>query len=432
MGQYKKGIMTRNYNNQRRDGSRPSSRSYSTNRPGEGRSQYTPRADRPRPNRERLDQAWESGAAPKHADYRSRTPQRQSSQQNWRNSQSSERSSNHNNSRPFGNRQDNAQRFNRSSRSNTGNYGPHSRPSDPERRTHDDRRDGGQRGYAGSPHKKGTHANLRDNRDNEQRSDRSNTGNYGSHSPSSDPQRRTHDDQRNGGQRGYAGSPHKKGTHANFRDNRDNEQRSEYRDRSPKRDSSQRGSERFDRQSREFQRGERFSRNDKQNRRSSQPDTRNPRWQSQQAAHRHNSFRRRSPNADERTPYEEAQFEGDYERFNDSDTQPEERHVTHLPDGRVLKGPRPVQRRNARFWTDITDETQTLLQPVETKRVNTHKQAQTGASAKTGTPKSSPKSRTHKASAVTREKKSRGKQAVTKPRSTGPKPSQRGFQWPTS
>jgi hypothetical protein len=376
MGQSKKGIMTRNYNNQRRDGSRPSSRSYSTNRPGEGRSQYTPRAARPRPNRERLDQAWESGAAPKHADYRSRTPQRQSSQQNWRNSQSSGHSSNHNSSRTFGNRQDNVQRFKGSSRSNTGNYSPHSR--------------------------------------------------------SSDPERRTHDDQGNGGQRGYAGSPHKKGTHANFRDNRDNEQRSEYRDRSPKRDSSQRGSERFDHQSREFQRGERFSRNDKQNRRSSQPDTRNPRWQSQQAAHRHNSFRGRSPNADERTPYEGAQFEGDYERFNDSDTQPEERHVTHLPDGRVLKGPRPVQRRNARFWTDITDETQTLLQPVETKRVSSHKQAQTGASAKTGTPKSPPKSRTHKASAVTREKKSRGKQAVTKPRSTGPKPSQRGFQWPTS
>src|SRR6266700_262910 len=329
MGQSKKGIMTRNYNNQRRDGSRPSSRSYSTNRPGEGRSQYTPRAARPRPNRERLDQAWESGAAPKHADYHSRTPQRQSSQQNWRNSQSSGHSSNHNSSRPFGNRQDNAQRFNRSSRSNTGNYSPHSRPSD--------------------------------------------------------PQRRTHDDQRNGGQRGYAGSPHKKGTHSNFRDNRDNEQRSEYRDRTSKQGSFQRGSERFDRQSREFQRGERFSGNDKQNRRSSQPDTRNPRWQSQQATYRHNSFRRRSPNADERTPYEEAQFEGDYEHFNDSDTQPEERHVTRLPDGRVLKGPRPVQRRNARFWTDITDETQTLLQPVETKRVNTHKPAPIGASAKTGT-----------------------------------------------
>src|SRR6266702_719436 len=238
MGQSKKGIMTRNYNNQRRDGSRPSSRSSSTNRPGEGRSQYTPRAARPRPNRESLDQAWESGAAPKHADYRSRTPQRQSSQQNRHNSQSSEHSPNHNSSRPFDNRQDNAQGFNRSSRSNTANYG----------------------------------------------------------SRSSDPERRTHDDQPNGGQRGYAGSPHKKGPHSSFRDNRDNEQRSEYRDRSPKQGSFQRGSERSDSQSHEFQRGERFSRNDKQKRRSSQPDTRNPRWQSQQAAHRNNSFRHRSPN----------------------------------------------------------------------------------------------------------------------------------------
>src|SRR6266700_3579484 len=374
MGQSKKGIMTRNYNNQRRDGSRPSSRSSSTNRPGEGRSQYTPRAARPRPNRESLDQAWESGAAPKHADYRSRTPQRQSSQQNRHNSQSSEHSPNHNSSRPFDNRQDHAQGSNRSSRSNTANYG----------------------------------------------------------SRSSDPERRTHDDQPNGGQRGYAGSPHKKGPHSSFRDNRDNEQRSEYRDRSPKQGSFQRGSERSDSQSHEFQRGERFSRNDKQKRRSSQPDTRNPRWQSQQAAHRNNSFRHRSPNSDEHTPHKEAQFEGDYERFNDADHQPEERHVTRLPDGRVLKGSRPAQRRQAHFWTDVADETQTLLQPSETKRVNTHKQAQNGTSAKTDTPKSSDKTRTHKASAVTREKKSRGKQAVTKPRSTGPKPSQRGFQWPTS
>jgi len=106
--------------------------------------------------------------------------------------------------------------------------------------------------------------------------------------------------------------------------------------------------------------------------------------------------------------------------------------VTHLPDGRVLKGSRPAQRRQAHFWTDVADETQTLIKPLETKQANTHKQAKNGASAKTGTPKTSHKPRTHKASAVTRDKKSRGKQAVTKPRSTGPKPSQRGFQWPTS
>ncbi len=418
MGQSKKGIMTRNYNNQRRDGSRPSSRSSSTNRPGEGRSQYTPRAARPRPNRESLDQAWESGAAPKHADYRSRTPQRQSSQQNRHNSQSSEHSPNHNSSRPFDNRQDHAQGSNRSSSHSS------SRPFG-------NRQDHAQ-GSNRSPNHNSSRpfGNRQDHAQGSNRSSRSNTANYGSRS--SDPERRTHDDQPNGGQRGYAGSPHKKGPHSSFRDNRDNEQRSEYRDRSPKQGSFQRGSERSDSQSHEFQRGERFSRNDKQKRRSSQPDTRNPRWQSQQAAHRNNSFRHRSPNSDEHTPHKEAQFEGDYERFNDADHQPEERHVTRLPDGRVLKGSRPAQRRQAHFWTDVADETQTLLQPSETKRVNTHKQAQNGTSAKTDTPKSSDKTRTHKASAVTREKKSRGKQAVTKPRSTGPKPSQRGFQWPTS
>src|SRR5258708_12591789 len=44
--------------------------------------------------------------------------------------------------------------------------------------------------------------------------------------------------------------------------------------------------------------------------------------------------------------------------------QPEEQHVTRLPDGRVLKGPRPVQRKNAQFWTDVTQETESLLEPV--------------------------------------------------------------------
>ena len=50
----------------------------------------------------------------------------------------------------------------------------------------------------------------------------------------------------------------------------------------------------------------------------------------------------------------------------------EERHVTPLPDGRVLKGPRPVQRKNAEFWTDIAQNTDELLDGV--KEVATSKE----------------------------------------------------------
>ena len=40
--------------------------------------------------------------------------------------------------------------------------------------------------------------------------------------------------------------------------------------------------------------------------------------------------------------------------------------MTRLPDGRVLKGPRPAQRKNAQFWTGIANETEELVKQVET------------------------------------------------------------------
>jgi hypothetical protein len=80
------------------------------------------------------------------------------------------------------------------------------------------------------------------------------------------------------------------------------------------------------------------------------------------------------------------QFEGDYERFSGYDEIDERRwnghrppprarqneaparrqtsersHGTPLPDGHVMKGPRPAQRKNARFWTDIASDTDQLL-----------------------------------------------------------------------
>ena len=147
-----------------------------------------------------------------------------------------------------------------------------------------------------------------------------------------------------------------------------------------------------------------------------------------------------------------------------------ERHVTRLPDGRVLKGPRPVQRRNAQFWTGVTNDTSELVGHIQeakpdehTQEVSTREAVATPSASETltsampstseasiasslpeevvstdsshdeitsdevpmaesGSKEAPQKRRTRTASAVTRTKK---------PRSTGPKPSQRGFKWPT-
>jgi hypothetical protein len=114
------------------------------------------------------------------------------------------------------------------------------------------------------------------------------------------------------------------------------------------------------------------------------------------------------------------QFEGDYERFNSFENhserrqtgarryerqQPEERHVTRLPDGRVLKGPRPAQRKNAQFWSEIAEDANALI-----PQVPQNEQAE---------------QREQKPATRKREKK-----AESKSESNVPRPSQRGFKWP--
>ncbi len=111
---------------------------------------------------------------------------------------------------------------------------------------------------------------------------------------------------------------------------------------------------------------------------------------------------------------EQEQFEGEYERFHSFEERParsqtgaqrferrppQERHVTRLPDGRVLKGPRPAQRKNAQFWTEIAEDTETLIP-------HPHGNRQAGRK---------------------REKKASSAPASE---SNVPRPSQRGFKWP--
>ncbi len=121
---------------------------------------------------------------------------------------------------------------------------------------------------------------------------------------------------------------------------------------------------------------------------------------------------------------EREQFAGDYERFNSFEgpaerrqggarrferRQPEEKHVTRLPDGRVLKGPRPAQRKNAQFWSEIAEDTDAIV-PQASEQVKQRGQKSAGTGS------------LHK-----REKKAG---SVPKSENNAPRPSQRGFKWP--
>ncbi len=399
--------MTRDFNNQRREDQRPDSRSSSSRRYGEERSS---RPARPRLNRDMVDRAWENGARQNHADYRTRSesnshPPRDNRRPNQHSNQYSAQNSK-NGRKPYGNRQDSYRPGERSPRSNNG---PRPRSFESSMRTFDDQKynEYERRGYSNQPYQ-----------------DEYRPGNRGN---SQHPNSRSQ----------YQGRDPYRGSQARDYDRDGRQPRSYDRDQRQARDYDRDG-----RQPRSYDRNKRSSRD------ASGPDTHNPRWQSR-PARQHANNSRRSP---ESTRYgaEQELFEGDYEHFdaNNSaqpharqtrvDTEalqpPEERHVTRLPDGRVLKGTPNEQHRNAEFWTEIAQESDELVQqigPSNTLEVATNHPADLPTAAST---KGKTKPRTHTASASTRERKTtkaKVRQSTPKPRSTGPKPSQRGYKWPT-
>ncbi len=413
--------MTREYNKQRRDDSRPSFRNRSSNNYGDERA---PRPARPRLNREIVDRAWESGAQHSHADYRPRSNNGQPPRKNWRNQSPSEASSSqngHGGNRPYNssNRQeqyrDNPRRFERTSNDN---YSPRQFDSgNSARRTSSEgQRFGERRGYGEQSH--GARPAYRDNRDNSQ------------------PRSR-------GGQGG------------------------QFQGRDRDRDYRRRDFGRDEHRERNFEHPRRPFDGRGYQERQSGPDTQNPRWQSR-------SWVQRAEQTDERQegPYRSGRrerFEGDYEHFDRRDEAPnrrnndrrpgpdrpgnrafrgrqryddqdqeqtEERHVTRLPDGRVLKGPRPVQRKEAQFWTDIAEDTESLVGQVhipETANSDADQAIEPGERTEEVVsagekPAQLRKSRTRSASSTTRAKKAGTAKEGTK----GPRPSQRGFKWPKS
>ena len=396
--------MTRDFNNQRREDPQSDSRGSSSRRYDEERPS---RPARPRLNRDMVDRAWENGARQNHADYRTRSDSKtHSTRDNRRPNQHTNRYSaqtGSNSRKPYGNRPDTYRTGERSPRSNNG-----PRTFESSTRTFDDHHYNQyeRRGYSKQPYQ-----------------DDYRPGN--SRNPQRPPSRTQYKgrDQYRGPQRrefdGETSSPR----------NYDRDQR------------QARGYDRDTRQSRSYDRDKRPSRN------MPAPNTQNSRWQGRPERRQHNysnkSYENRRFEADQEL------FEGDYEHFDSSNTvrpqthqpkvdthashRPEQRKITRLPDGRVLKGNSGEQHRKAEFWTGIAQESDELVNQVESSHTQDAPTKSPADLPTTTSSKRKPGSRTHSASDSKRERKTpkaRVRQSTPKPRSTGPKPSQRGYKWP--
>ncbi len=365
--------MTRDFNKQRRDNERPYSRHSSSSRYGEERS---PRPARPRLNRETVDRAWENGARPNH-------------HQNSRN-----------NRKPYENRQGSYRYGERTPNGNSG-----ARPRSPESgmRNFNEQYYDEHQGYSDRPGRSDTRPGYREGTQ--------------------------HSDSRSQ----FRGQGQNRGPRGRDFDRDARPQRSSERDSRKPRD--------FDRETpgpRSFDRGNRSSRNE------AQPDTRNPRWQSR-PARQQGEFSRR-PQEFTRYGSDHEQFEGDYERFDasnaaqhtaspsrkytDTRRQSEERPVTQRPDVFVRESTQDVPRKHAEFREEIAREADELVAPVvkppaiPTTEEDMERSPDLPAKGK-------PKSRARAASAAKPASKTKARQSKPKPRSTGPKPSQRGYKWPT-
>jgi hypothetical protein len=377
--------MTRDFKKQRRDNERPYSRNSSSSRYGEERS---PRPARPRLNRDMVDRAWENGARRDHPDYHAhRSDQSQSPRDNRQRYQQPTAQNSRNYRKPYGNRQDGYRSGERNANSRNG-----ARPRSYESgmRKFDEQHYDEHQGYSDRPGTAGPR-----------------------------PAYPRYSDSRSQG-RGQSRDPRRR----DF----------EREERPP------RGPDRDYRKPREFDREARpprsFERDKRSSRHGPQPDTQNPRWQS-----RPDKFSRR-PQESSRFRPEPEQFEGDYERFDAANTaqspsreyaDTRERDVRGVSNERVRQGPRDVKRKDAKLRAEITREADELVAPVVKPPdvVTTEEAAEHPADPPQTTPtQEKPESRTRAAGAARRERKTGAGQSKPRARSTGPRPSQRGYKWP--
>ena len=469
--------MTRDFNKQQRNDSRPPFRNSSSSN-NNNRDERTPRPSRPRLNREVVDRAWESGAPQRHADYRPRDNSRQGGQYN--------RSPRSSQGGPYGNTR-NSQGGQQGQHSPRNSYDNTRYDNKPRVNNHDSdyspRRDRDDRGFQDRRQGNGNYQGPRDTRGNSRDDYRSNRNESSS--------RFSHDDRRrqDNGRNSYGNDSQHFNRRDDYRERDGGSSGSNSNRRYESRGYSQRPS-----QGRYQGRDERPYENHNSDRRTShQPSFENPQAQfegdyesfNESRAYRQSDERpSRPPRSDER-PFRGSPKSPNRpntrerrETGNQRDERPRERHVTPLPDGRVIKGPRPAQRRNARFWTEVAEETNELVNNVtptaqselndtkpdttpqgtsETVEVsgvsdvpesavevsnNTsenefHEQEQNTENASTTltsgdeaiyeATREAIRRRTRAASAVVREKKEK----AVRSDATNAKPSRRGFKWPT-
>jgi hypothetical protein len=381
--------MTREFNKQGRDDMRPSTRHSSSEGRYEG--ERSTRPARPRLNRAIVDRAWEEGAQTNHADYRPRS-RGQAQPTDYRSNRQQQGSPSHHNGansrRPYSNRQ----------------------PREPY--GYGDPQDNHQGQYEHN-------GNTRYPSDSRQR-------------PGSSQEQRPYD-RYPGQERPYRGNE------------------SYHR---PAQDSA-----RDDRPSRGYERGNEARRSYGESRGPRNAPTRN--WGEQNRQPRQyggggtyeGDYERFSsysgPHAPDRSAERERPGRNDYQdrrspaqpRDHRPSTQPGERRVTQMPDGRVLKGSRPVQRKQAEYWKEVDQDSENLLQQVHKPATEeTHEQSQPGAQEPKrraplngDTPRArKPVVKKESTSNSPRSNNAREKHVGEgKPHSSGPKPSQRGFKWPT-
>ena len=451
--------MTKNFSNQRRDGMPPSSRNSSS---GGYREDQSSRPARPRLSRDAVDRAWENGATRTYADYRPRqsspnTP----AQRQGRPAPGYERSRQPQNRRPYSASQESY---------GTPRQGGYQTRQQSDTRPH----------YSNQP---GYRAPANQSGFNGERWTRPSSQRQTGDRPERFEEQRAPRFQQDTPPSPYRGSNRS----PRFQQNtpgayRGNERPARFQQDAPPYRGSNRsprfqpndgpnsygnteGAPQFQRenrapqQARSFDRPERtreqFNRGPRTNQPAPRRDSYNPRWQSRPGPQRDYTSAR-NDHAEQERPGR-AQFEGDYERFNeyehtnrdeqDQPSAPYTRPVTRTPEGRVLKGSRPSQRKQARFWNGVEGESQTLLSndpTVSGKEESLTPQPEAAETTKPASRAARPKrpgeSRAHKVKTVKTARAEGAKphtDKVARKNARGPqkpvtRPSQRGYKWPTA
>lgn len=418
--------MTRDFNKQRRTDDRSSFRNSSSKQYGEERST---RPARPRLNREMVDRAWENGAPRVHADYHPRSTG-QAPRNNWRNKQNTHNTTEntqYNRSRgpqrqgqPDMYGRNSFQRFgsNQEQRQSRSHFG--AQPRD-QRDTYTERSNSTSRRPYGARDIDEQQFQSR-SRSYNQRGPR-NEGHQQGGYPSSRPARAPYGQKENRDRRNEGYQEPRGRYHNGSRGNNSWRQDTSATERQPRRDQHQ---------YKQFERNERHDQKDYHNRQTSerfQGDY--ERFTNDAPPFKQTYGQQEKPARQQNRPYKGTPHtQGKRQNFE----QPEEKHVTHMPDGRVLKGSRPSQRRQAQFWTNVNDEADQLIPHTNDDADELAEKPQTEA------PQILPFRRTLPPTQATRSTGRRERSAslerrtkTKKPRSSsnGPRPSQRGYKWPS-